>query len=52
MICAMFHWQPGEYDEEFNRLKAAIESVARASPGFLGVETWHSSDGRRRWAHY
>lgn len=52
MICAAFHWVPGTYDEEFHRLNAAIEAVALATPGYVGVESWQSADGSRRCANY
>lgn len=52
MYIASFHWIPGTYDEEFHRLNAAIDAVARANPGLLGVESWHAQDGVRRCANY
>jgi len=48
MFCAAFIWEPGSYDAEFNELNAIIDAVAKASPGFLGVEEWASDDGKRR----
>ena len=47
-----FQWQPGEYDAEFHRLNAIIDSVAKASPDFAGVESWRSPDGARGNAVY
>lgn len=47
-----FQWEPGEYDAEFHRLNAEIDAVARALPGFRGVESWRSTDGRRGNAVY
>lgn len=52
MYCAMFIWEPGDYDAEFHRLNALIDEVARALPGYLGVESWQNADGSRRCAHY
>lgn len=52
MFIAAFHWLPGQYDEEFHRLNATIDAVARANPGFIGAESWQSADGTRRCASY
>lgn len=52
MYCASFIWEPGRYDDEFHRLNAAIEQVARSLPGYLGVEAWQAADGARRCANY
>lgn len=52
MISAAFIWEPGTYDAEFDALNALIEEAAAAIPGFLGVETWTSDDGRRKNATY
>jgi heme-degrading monooxygenase HmoA len=52
VYCASFIWQPGIYDADFERLNAAIDQVARSSPGFLGVEVWQSGDGARKCANY
>lgn len=52
MYSAAFIWEPGEYDAEFQRLNALIEDVARAMPGFLGVEAWQAVSGTRRNATY
>ena len=52
MYSAAFIFEPGQYDAEFHRLNALIDSVARSLPGFLGVESWQSADGRRRNATY
>ena len=52
MIIAAFIWEPGTYDEEFNTLNAIIEEAAVSIPGFLGVETWSSEDGKRKNATY
>ena len=50
MYIAAFHWLPGHYDEQFHRLNAEIDAVARANAGFIGVESWQSADGARRCA--
>lgn len=47
-----FQWAPGEYDAEFHRLNAIIDAVAKANPGYDGVESWRSLDGRRGNAVY
>ena len=52
MYSAAFIWEPGQYDAEFQRLDGLIEAVARAMPGFQGVEVWVSEDGKRRNATY
>ena len=52
MFSAAFIWEPGSYDAEFNELNAIIDAVAKASPGFIGVEEWASDDGKRRNAIY
>ncbi len=52
MVIASFIFEPGQYDAEFHRLNDIIDSVARSLPGFLGAESWQSSDGGRRNATY
>lgn len=52
MYCASFIWQPGTYDAEFHRLNALIDAVAKASPGYIGVESWQAADGMRRCVNY
>lgn len=52
MYSAMFIWEPGEYDAEFQRLNALIDEAARANPGFLGSESFQTADGVRRNAVY
>ena len=47
MYSAAFSFEPGEYDAEFHRLNAIIDAVARAAPGFAGVESWQAVDGGR-----
>jgi heme-degrading monooxygenase HmoA len=52
VYCASFIWEPGQYDAEFHRLNEVIDHVARELPGFLGVESWQSTNGSRRCANY
>ena len=52
MISAAFIWEPGTYDAEFNELNALIEEAAISTPGFIGVESWCSEDGKRNNATY
>ncbi len=52
MISAAFIWEPGRYDAEFMALNALIEEAARSVPGYLGVESWTSEDGKRNNATY
>lgn len=52
MYSAAFIFQPSQYDDEFHRLNAIIDDVAKSLSGFLGVESWQSADGRLRNATY
>jgi heme-degrading monooxygenase HmoA len=52
MYIAQFIFTPGTYDEEFHRLNDLIDEVARGLPGFVGAESWVSSDGTKRNAAY
>jgi len=52
MISAAFIWEPGTYNTEFLTLNALIEEAAKSIPGFLGVESWTSEDGKRNNATY
>lgn len=52
MYSAAFMYEPGNYDAEFHRLSALIDEVARSLPGFLGVESWQSPDGKKNNATY
>ena|ERR1700751_5559202 len=52
MYIAAFNFEPGVYDARFHELNALIEAAARATPGFIGVESWRSADGRRANATY
>lgn len=45
---AAFLFEAGAYDADFHRLNALIEAMARALPGFLGVESWRASEGSLR----
>lgn len=46
MILCQFVFEPGEYDDDFHTLDRQIAAYAESLPGFVGVETWHSSDLR------
>ena len=52
MYSATFIWEPGEYDDEFHRLNDIIDDVANSLPGFIGVDGWQKSDGKRMCAVY
>ena len=52
MHSAAFIYRPGEYDDEFHRLNDIIQAAAEALPGYLGVESWQSADGKLRNATY
>lgn len=52
MYSAIFIFEPGDYDAEFHRLNGLIDEVARATPGFLGAESWRSPDGSKTNATY
>lgn len=52
MVIASFIYSPGQYDEEFHRLNAIIDALARSLPGFLGTESWTATEGSRRNATY
>ena len=52
MILAAFIFEPGEYDAEFHRLNALIAAAAKASPGFLGSESWAAASGSLRNVTY
>jgi heme-degrading monooxygenase HmoA len=52
MYSVDFIFEPGEYDERFHELNAIIDAAAHATPGYLGVESWRSPDGRLRNAKY
>lgn len=52
MYSVDFIFEPGDYDDRFHELNAAIEAAARATPGYLGVESWRSPEGRRNVKYY
>ncbi|HEX3124630.1 MAG TPA: DUF4188 domain-containing protein [Rhodanobacteraceae bacterium] len=52
MHSAAFIFEPGTYDARFHELNALIDAAARATPGYLGAESWCSPDGRRANATY
>ena len=52
MYSAAFIFEPGSYDDRFLALDAQIEAAAAANPGYLGRETWQSTDGVRINATY
>jgi len=52
MFSAAFIFEPGTYDARFHELNALIGAAARATPGYLGVESWRSPDGSRANATY
>jgi heme-degrading monooxygenase HmoA len=52
MYLAAFIFEPGEYDAEFHRLNALIGAAAKASPGYLGTESWVASSGKLRNVTY
>jgi heme-degrading monooxygenase HmoA len=49
---AAFIFEPGEYDARFHELNALIDAAAKATPGYLGVESWRSKDGATANATY
>ena len=52
MVIAMFIMEPGQRDDEFQRLNALIYAAAEATGGFLGEEMWRAVDGTRMNAIY
>ena len=52
MYSAAFIFRPGTYDDEFHRLNKLIDDAANATAGFLGTESWQSSDGKTLNATY
>lgn len=52
MYSAAFTFEPGTYDARFHALNARIDAAARATPGYLGTESWRSADGARARATY
>jgi heme-degrading monooxygenase HmoA len=43
MYSSTFIFAKGQYDDEFHRLDEVIASAARATPGYLGEETWENT---------
>ena len=52
MYSAAFLFEPGEYDARFHELNALIDRAAKATPGYLGSESWRSADGKTANATY
>ena len=52
MYSVAFTFEAGTYDARFHELNARIDAAARATPGYLGVESWRSADGARANATY
>ncbi len=52
MYTAAFIYQAKTYDQEFFDLNQIIDEIAKANAGFLGSESWVSSDGLSRNATY
>lgn len=46
VISCQFVFEPGTYDDDFNRLDTEIEAYAQGLPGFIAVHTWNSRDGK------
>ena len=47
MYTATFTFRKRRFDDDFDRLDAAIAQAAQAIPGYLGEQAWQSSDGER-----
>ena len=43
MYSSTFIFAKAEWDEEFHRLDAAIAQAAKATPGYLGEESWENA---------
>lgn len=52
MYIAAFIYKPGQRDDEFTRLSALIDEVAGSLPGFVGSQSWTSTDGELVNASY
>lgn len=52
MYSVSFIFEPGSCDARFHELNAAVDAVARATPGYIGAESWRSPDGTRANAVY
>lgn len=46
MYSAAFIFEPGAYDERFHELNSLIGRAAKATPGYLGAESWRSPVGK------
>lgn len=44
MYASTFIFRAGQYDDEFHRLDSRIAEMARATPGYLGEETWENAE--------
>lgn len=44
MFMISFIFRPGTYDDEFHRLNDETQAIAEATPGYLGSESWWSTD--------
>jgi len=49
---AAFIYTISDYDDEFHRLNALIDAVARSLPDYLGSESWISEDGKKNNSTY
>ena len=45
-------FRPGTYDDDYDRLDAAISAIAAETEGYLGSEGWISKDGETKSAVY
>ena len=52
MYSAAFIFEPGVYDARFHELNALIDVAAKATPGYLGAESWRSPNGKVANATY
>ncbi len=43
MFSSTFIFAKGQWDDEFHRLDAAIAEAAKATPGYLGEESWENT---------
>jgi heme-degrading monooxygenase HmoA len=43
MYSSTFIFAKADWDEEFHRLDAAIAQAAKATPGYLGEESWENA---------
>ena len=52
MYSAAFIFEPGTYDDKFYALDKMIHEVAESMQGFVGRESWQSTDGSKINATY